>query len=136
MAKRCWAAPCSWPIWSSPLKCGQHLGLDPHQQNTAKEVRDHITLNKTPMWVDWRETLRAGFGRNTTFCHIQCALFCQNFWGKNKDAHYTWVVLIPYLFKCFNSYLCLCIKSITLESNNDICMQNNTLDTVISFIYK
>ena len=25
-------------------------------------------------------------------------------------------------------YLCLGIKSVTLESNNDVCMQNNTLE--------
>ena len=32
------------------------------------------------------------------------------------------------LYKCFKFfYLCLCIKSVTLESNNDMCMQNNTL---------
>ena len=26
----------------------------------------------------------------TVFCSVQCTLFCPNFWGKNKDVHYTW----------------------------------------------
>ena len=31
--------------------------------------------------------------------------------------------------QCFQFfYLCLCVKSVTLESNNDIHMQNNTLE--------
>ena len=39
-----------------------------------------------------------------------------------------WVVLIPYLYKCLKLfYLCLYVKSVTLESNNNIHMQNNTL---------
>ena len=29
------------------------------------------------------------------------ALFCPKFGGKNKDACYTWVVLVLYLYKCF-----------------------------------
>ena len=50
------------------------------------------------------------------------------FLGKNKDAHYTWAVLTLYLYKCFSLfYVCLCVKSVTLESNNDIHIQNNTL---------
>ena len=37
--------------------------------------------------------------------------------------------LILYLYKYFKLfYLCLCIKSVTLESSNDIHMQNNTLE--------
>lgn len=32
------------------------------------------------------------------------------------------------LINVFNFYLCLCIKSVTLESNNDIYMQNDTLE--------
>ena len=52
-----------------------------------------------------------------------------SFEGKNKDVHYTWVVLILYLYNCFKFfYLYLCIKSVTLESNNDTCVQNNTLE--------
>ena len=29
-------------------------------------------------------------------------------------------------FAVYNARVCLCIESVTLESNNDICMQNNT----------
>ena len=39
-------------------------------------------------------------------------LFAQIFEGKNKDAYYTWAVLIPYLHQCFRFfYLRLCVKS-------------------------
>ena len=44
--------------------------------------------------------------RCVNFCYthvLPCVMhtFCPNFWGKNKDAHYTWIVLIPYLYKCY-----------------------------------
>ena len=53
--------------------------------------------------------------------------FAQNFEGKYKDAHYTGVVLILGLYKCFKFfYLCLCLKSVTLESNDTIRMQNDS----------
>ena len=36
---------------------------------------------------------------------IMHTIFRPNFWGKNKDAHYTWVVLISYLYKCFYLFI-------------------------------
>ena len=42
---------------------------------------------------------------HTNFCISQLPYFAvynsPNFWGKNKDAHYTWAVLIPYLILLF-----------------------------------
>ena len=35
------------------------------------------------------------------FAVYYAQFFAQIFEGKNKDVHYTWVVLIQYLFKCF-----------------------------------
>ena len=32
--------------------------------------------------------------------------FWPNFSGKNEDVHYPWVVLFPYRYKCFNSFIC------------------------------
>ena len=31
--------------------------------------------------------------------------FAQIFGGKNRDVYYTWVVLIPYLYKWFDSFI-------------------------------
>ena len=46
--------------------------------------------------------------------------FAQIFEGKNKDAHHTWVVLIPYLY-VFNSFIYVYVlKVLTLESSNDL----------------
>ena len=51
------------------------------------------------------------------------------FCGKNKDVHYILVVQIPYQHNCFSFfYLFLCVKSVTLENNNDTHMQNNTME--------
>ena len=47
---------------------------------------------------------------------------CPNFWEENKDVHYTWVVLILYLHKCFKFFY------VTLESTNDIRAKNNNLE--------
>ena len=48
------------------------------------------------------------------FYHILLCImhtFLQKFLRWNKDAHYTWVVLITYLYKYFPFfYLCLCVK--------------------------
>ena len=54
-------------------------------------------------------------------------LFAQNFEGKINNVYYIWVVLIPYLYKCF-LYLCLSVKSVNLENNNNTRMQNYTLE--------
>ena len=35
------------------------------------------------------------------FAVYNAQFFSQIIEGKNKDVYYTWVVLIPYLYKCF-----------------------------------
>ena len=62
------------------------------------------------------------------FAKYNAQFFAQIFEGKLR-MRIVHVVLVMYLYKCFKFfYLCLCIKSVTLKSNNNIHMQNNTLE--------
>ena len=44
-----------------------------------------------------------GGGGESNYRILPCIMhtFFTQIWGENKDAHYTWIVLIPYLYKCF-----------------------------------
>ena len=52
------------------------------------------------------------------------------------DVHYIWVVLILYLYKYFNFYLYLYIKSVTLESNNNIVSKIIPWNMILGFVSK
>lgn len=82
------------------LICKFHSGswlthqLTALEETTTSIRRYEIQVRRADGWVH----------AQGLHCHIlPCIMraFCPNLWGKNKDAYYIWVVLIPYLYKCF-----------------------------------
>lgn len=109
--------------WSQPDISRKHA-----KEESGKEVlgsgvfalgwgADHSGL-LWELWTEWSGDAQQDFDVTwfTVFCRVQCARFCPNLRGKKKNVHYTCVVLILYLNKCFQ-FFCLCwwVKSATLE---------------------
>ena len=73
--------------WSSIFNRLCHLFLRALGENWGTHCILQVFTSKIKFeWVNIES-----FWQATIFCHAQCALFCPNFWGKNKDVHYTWV---------------------------------------------
>ncbi|KAF6344838.1 hypothetical protein mRhiFer1_010216 [Rhinolophus ferrumequinum] len=59
-----------------------------------------------PVNICFSSSLRQeGKARNYRILPRICPVFCPNLWGKNKDAHYVWIVLILYLYNFFLTFI-------------------------------
>ena len=68
----------------------------PNCKNRMFRVRITLVMIILPLLTE------GNTGRNTPYFAVCYAhYFCPKFLRENKSVHCTWVVLIPYLYKCF-----------------------------------